>query len=71
MHGNFPVIEYGFNKNAVKSNLVLLSSCLALQLWYSLGLLNSSFPFEAILDLFCPFYEFHLLRVVLTSSSHR
>ena len=42
----------------------LSSSCLVLQLWYSLGLLNSSFPFEAILDLFCPFYKFHLLQVV-------
>ena len=42
----------------------MTSSCLALQLWYSLGLLNSSFPFEAILDLSCPFYEFHLLQVV-------
>ena len=40
------------------------SSCLALQLWYSLGLLNNSLPFEAILDLFCSFYEFHLLQVV-------
>jgi len=35
-----------------------------LQLWKILGLLNSSFPFEAIFDLFCPFYEFHLLQVV-------
>ena len=46
------------------TRFVSLSACLALQLRYSLGLLNNSFPFEAILDLSCPFYDFHLLQVL-------
>ena len=36
----------------------------ALQLWWSLGFLNNIIPFKAILDLFCPFYKFHLLQVI-------
>jgi hypothetical protein len=30
----------------------------------SLGFLNDNLPFKAILDLFCPFYKFHLSHVV-------
>jgi hypothetical protein len=37
---------------------------MALQLWYSLGLLNNSLPVKTILDLFYPFYKFHLLQVL-------
>ena len=37
---------------------------MALQLWYSLGLLNNILPFEAVLDLFCPLYKLHLLQVI-------
>jgi hypothetical protein len=37
---------------------------MALQLWYSLGLLNNTLPFKAILDLSCPFDNFHLFQVI-------
>ena len=53
-----------WNLNSKSFKIVPSSSCLALQLWYSLGLLNNSLPLEAILNLFCPFFEFHLLKVV-------
>ena len=40
------------------------SSSMELQLWYSLGLLNNIFQFKTILDLFYPFYKFHLFQVL-------
>ena len=40
------------------------SSSMALQLWYSLDLLNNVLPFKEILGLSCPFYKFHLFQVI-------
>jgi hypothetical protein len=37
---------------------------MALQLWYSLVLLYNILPFKAMLDLFCPFYMFHLFQFI-------
>jgi len=37
---------------------------MALQLWKSLGLLNNSLPFKAILYLFCPLHKLHLLQII-------
>ena len=37
---------------------------MALELWYSLGLVNNSLPFKTILDLSYPFYKFHLFQVL-------
>jgi len=64
--GELTRFSYAPNPDRYRWNEMALSNsgCLALHLWYSLGLLNNSFPFEAILDLFCPFHEFHLLQVV-------
>ena len=47
------------------------SSSSALHLWQSLGFLNNVLPFKAILDLFYPFYKFHLSQVVPYVTSHR
>jgi hypothetical protein len=37
---------------------------MALQLRYSLDLLNNTLPFKAILDLSCLFSNFHLFQVI-------
>jgi len=64
--GELTRFSYAPNPDRYRWNEITLSTsgCLALHLWYSLGLLNNSFPFEAILDLFCPFHEFQLLQVL-------
>ena len=40
------------------------SSTMVLQLWKSLGLLDNSLPFRAVLYLFCPLHKLHLLQII-------
>jgi len=40
------------------------SSSMLLQVWQSLGLLDNSLPFKAVLYLFCPLHKLHLLQII-------
>jgi len=53
------------NVHNLNEMIVDPSSSMALQLWYSLDLLNTILPCKAVLDLFCPLYKLHLLQIIL------